>query len=121
MPPLCSQATQGQPILGSAQKLSAGKDTTHCGCAQTCELLPCQEALSYTPVTVTSVDTKLHMAFTPLATALAPWKGLTVLRVLAEACRTLCYMGAAHQSVLIPEIAHLPSCHNPPGCCRDPL
>lgn len=81
---------QGQPILGSAQKLSAGRDTIHCSCAQTCELPPCQGALSYTPMAVTSVDTKLHMAFTPLITALAPWKGLTVLRVLAEECRMLC-------------------------------
>lgn len=96
--------TQGQPILESAPKLSAGRESTHCGCAQACELLPCQGALSYTPVTVTLVDTKLHMAFTPLVTALAPWKGLTVLRTLAEVCRTLCYRGAAHWSVLIPEI-----------------
>lgn len=106
VPPL----TQGLPILESAQKVSAGRDSTHCGCAQTCELLPCQGDLSFTPMTVTLVDTKLHVAFTPLVTVLAPWKGLTVLRVLTEACRTLCYEGGC---TLIPEIAHLPSCHNP--------
>lgn len=37
------------------------------------------------------------MAFTPLVTALALWKGLTVLRVLEEACRTL-LCGGLHTS-----------------------
>lgn len=100
---------------------SAGRDTKHCGCAQTCELLPCQGALSYTYRTDTSVDTKLHMAFTPLVTALALWKGLTVLRVLAEACRTLCCMGGCTLVSIDPRVAQLPSCHDPPGCSRDPL
>lgn len=50
-------------------------------------------ALSYTHMTDTSVDKKLHMAFTPLVTAPAPWKGPAVLRVLAEACRALCCLG----------------------------
>lgn len=55
------------------------------------------------------------MAFTPLVTALALWKGLTVLRVLAEACRTLCYMGGCTLDSIDPRVAHLPSCHDPPG------
>lgn len=64
-------------------------------------------------MTVTLVHTKLHKAFTPLVTALAPWKGLTVLRALAEVCRTLCYRGGCTLVSTDPRDP-LPSCHNPP-------
>lgn len=70
---------------------SAGRDTIHCGCTDPrAAALP--GTLSYTHMTDTPVDTKLHMAFTLVITALAPWKGLTALRALAEASRALCYL-----------------------------
>lgn len=90
----CAPTHPGRTYPGKCPETqSAGSDTIPCGCAQTCELPSCQGALSYTHMTDTSMDTKLHTAFTPLVTALPLWKGLTVLRALAEACRMLCYMG----------------------------
>lgn len=77
---MCASAvlplTQGQPVLGRAKKLRKCRKGHHpLWLQQTCELPPCQGALSYTHRTDTSVDKKPDMAFTPLVTALAPWKG----------------------------------------------
>lgn len=95
---MCASAvlplTQGQPVLRSAKKLRKCRKRHHpLWLWHTRELPTCQGALSYTHMTDTSVDKKLHMAFTPLVTAPAPWKGPAVLRVLAEVCRALCCLG----------------------------